>query len=490
MRLVEQGKIALDAPLGDSLPGFSVRTRYPDAGPITIRSLLTHHSGLPTDFLMLVFRPSIGRDRWFAETLGLLKDTYTTTPPGFLHSYSNIGFDVLGCVIERASGMGFEQYMQEQVLARLGMRNASFTSSSLDPASVALAYSGGKLNKDLYIDGDPAGGMWGSVRDVASFMKMVLADGATPAGPFLRSETVAEMLRPQNAQVPMDLSFRIGLAWDLDEMAGSLTAGHNGDARCYHSSLLILPEEKLGVFVTSGSSESMNLARAVAATTLKRALEAKTGKVEQAPNAAAEGTVALSAEDLAEVPGPYATELGLIQVTARNNSLWIRLQGNELKLVPRPEHRFSLQFLLFGFIPFRLPQLDSAPWFGFRSQGDRTFIVGIANGKQMIMGERLSPVAVPEAWMKRIGTWAPVDTQEPDDIPMCIRLRKEADFLMLDVVVGGGTAAVWALSPVGDGEAVIAGIGRYMGEAIWAKTSGGEETLMFSGYELRKQKQS
>jgi hypothetical protein len=93
---------------------------------------------------------------------------------------------------------------------------------------------------------------------IASFMKMVLAKGRTPAGRILRSKTIAEMLRPQNAESPMYLDYRIGLAWKLDEMAGSPAAGHGGDARRRHSSLLILPEEKLGVFVKFDSNELMN----------------------------------------------------------------------------------------------------------------------------------------------------------------------------------------------------------------------------------------
>ncbi len=88
--------------------------------------------------------------------------------------------------------------------------------------------------------------------------------------------------------------------------------------------------------------------------------------------------------------------------------------------------------------------------------------------------------------MKRIGRWVPVDTEGPKDYPLYLTLRREAEFLMLDIVIGGSTAAVWALSPLGDGEAVIAGIGRGMGETIGVKSSGGEESLVFSGYELRK----
>jgi hypothetical protein len=152
-------------------------------------------------------------------------------------------------------------------------------------------------------------------------MKMVLAGGMASSGQILRTETMAEMLRPQNADVPMDLDFCIGLAWMLDEIAGLPTVGHNGDAMCYHSSLLILPEEKLGVFVTSGSDESLSLVRTLASTTLKRAFEVKTGKVEQAPANKPEKTVQLSVADLENIPGFYATETGLAKVTAHKNNL-------------------------------------------------------------------------------------------------------------------------------------------------------------------------
>lgn len=57
---------------------------------------------------------------------------------------------------------------------------------------------------------------------------------------------------------------------------------------------------------------------------------------------------------------------------------------------------------------------------------------------------------------------------------------------MLDVVIGGSTAVVWALSPLGDGDAVTAGIGNGLGETMWMRTSGGEERLVFTAYEFRK----
>ena len=86
-----------------------------------------------------------------------------------------------------------------------------------------------------------------------------------------------------------------------------------------------------------------------------------------------------------------------------------------------------------------------------------TLVAEITGGKSRVIGEKISPVAIPEAWVRRIGKWAPVDTQGPKDCPLYLTLRREAEFLMLDIVIGSSIAPVWALSPLGDGEAVIAG---------------------------------
>ena len=121
MQLVERGLIDLDQPITTYLPEFSFKTRFPDAPPITLRHILTHHSGLPRD---------IARGMWsstpqpYTTVLDDLTTSYVLHPPNYIFSYSNLGMTVLGQVIERMSGEPYATYVSRAILNPVGMTTA------------------------------------------------------------------------------------------------------------------------------------------------------------------------------------------------------------------------------------------------------------------------------------------------------------------------------------------------------------------------------
>ncbi|MBF0292663.1 MAG: beta-lactamase family protein, partial [Nitrospinae bacterium] len=123
MKLSENGRVNIDGAIADYIPGFSIKTRFADAPPITIRSVLTHHSGLPSDYAKGMWTDKPER---FTSLIGLLKEEYAANPPGLVFSYSNVGFTLLGAVIENASGSRYEDYMDTHLLGPIGMKDSAF----------------------------------------------------------------------------------------------------------------------------------------------------------------------------------------------------------------------------------------------------------------------------------------------------------------------------------------------------------------------------
>ena len=95
MQLAEQGKLAIDRPIEAVIPGFSMKSRFENARPVTPRLLMSHHAGLPTDILKGFSEP---HPRSLAELTRQLQDEYLAFPPGTLWSYSNVGYSLLGIV--------------------------------------------------------------------------------------------------------------------------------------------------------------------------------------------------------------------------------------------------------------------------------------------------------------------------------------------------------------------------------------------------------
>lgn len=124
MQLVEQGKMDIDKPVQTYLPEFSIMTRFPDAGPVTPRNIMTHHSGLPSN---------LNKGMWsknpepFTNVVTRIKNDYVAYPPNFIFSYSNLGVTLLGHAIQNVSGRDFPGYMDESLFRPMNMNLSGFS---------------------------------------------------------------------------------------------------------------------------------------------------------------------------------------------------------------------------------------------------------------------------------------------------------------------------------------------------------------------------
>lgn len=113
MQLAEQGKIDIDKPIKDYIPEFSVKSRFNGARPITVRDIVCHHSGLPCDNLSGYFTEDL---RAFHSVIPYLHNAFTVCPPGEMFYYSNIGYELLGVLVNRISGLPFHDYVETMIL--------------------------------------------------------------------------------------------------------------------------------------------------------------------------------------------------------------------------------------------------------------------------------------------------------------------------------------------------------------------------------------
>lgn len=224
MKLVEEGRLKLDDPVTGTLPDFRPKLADGSSPPITIAQLLSHTAGLSYGF----FEPADSAYRRLAVSDGLdsvpgltldenlrrLAQAPLAFPPGQGWRYS-LAIDVLGAVIEKASGQTLAEAVAGRVTGPLGMKDTGF--SAPDPGRVAAAYADGKpapvrmtdnvlvpfagnvvrFAPDRAFDATawPSGGagMVGTAGDILTFLEAIRTGG----GPILKPETVAAMMRDQ-----------------------------------------------------------------------------------------------------------------------------------------------------------------------------------------------------------------------------------------------------------------------------------------------------
>lgn len=155
LSLTEAGRLDIDLSLDDLLPELRIRTR--DGGgdpPITPRAILCHHAGLPTDIAK-----GMWTDRPFATVLEQLLEEYLAFPPGLVFSYSNVGYSLLGVLIERASGQPFAAHLGQRLLLPLGMERTRFAARPAADPDQALGHRDGVPLDPLPIRDLPACGL-------------------------------------------------------------------------------------------------------------------------------------------------------------------------------------------------------------------------------------------------------------------------------------------------------------------------------------------
>jgi len=178
MQLVEQGRIALDSPITNYLPEFTVKTRFV-ARPITIRDLLTHESGLPSDIpngAAIGQLPCAEADTLYRTVPALLSNDYAANPPRTEFSYSNLGFSLLGIIIERVSGRSYSQYIQDSIFTRLNMDHSALDFNSVRVKHLfSKGYSDKKVQVPFYIRDVPAGMIVTNAIDLSRFLRMLFS---------------------------------------------------------------------------------------------------------------------------------------------------------------------------------------------------------------------------------------------------------------------------------------------------------------------------
>ena len=246
MKLYDEGKIRLDDKVSDHLTNYDLKQKYPESGPITIRSLLTHSSGLPRE---AGYPYWTGPDFPFPtkeEIDSKLKDQETLYPASTYFQYSNLGLTLLGEIVAEISGMPYEDYVEQNILIPLGLSNTrSNMPENLYGEELAIGYGAinreGNRNKVKLFQANgiaPAAGFSSTVEDLGKFASWQFR---------LRDSSLVEILKPstlKNMQrvhwTNPDWSTTWGLGFAIYKGSdGNTWVGHGGSCPGYRSTLQI-----------------------------------------------------------------------------------------------------------------------------------------------------------------------------------------------------------------------------------------------------------
>tara|TARA_Y100000034_G_scaffold264_1_gene371 strand:- start:2164 stop:3918 length:1755 start_codon:yes stop_codon:yes gene_type:complete len=481
MQLEEKGKLNIDSAFVRYVPEFSIRSRFQDAPSITPRTMLTHHSGIPGDILKGFITRNASH---YSTVIDDLKSEYVAYPINFVFAYSNVAMSLLGYMVEKVSGEDFVQYIEGQIFEPIGMNHSSFGMPPHIEKLYSKSYREGKEYEDPDIREVPAGKMVSNVLDLSDFISMVFAEGTADGNQIIRPETLDEMLTVQNADVELDLDIEWGLGWSLTRGAGLGYAGkvasHMGSTVVFHSLLITLPEQKLGIVVLTNSERGRTVADQVAPKILKRALELRGIK---APKVSDPPKLVLENEgDLSQYEGIYSFPFGSTEVESQKGRLRARIDKIKIDLIPNDRDTYTPQLRLFGL--FHKTIFDQEV--EFLEMGGMSLISVTSDGLNRILAQKVEETPIPDSWRRREGEYENINKGEDIIFVEDPSLVVEDGLLIFEGEIMDDRIR-GILQPIDDNEAIMIGLGRHMRETFRVvKDENGDELLLYSGYLMKK----
>lgn len=256
MKLYDEGKLRLDDKVNDLLPWYNLDQKYPDSGPITVRTLLTHSSGLPRE---ANFPYWTGPDFPFPSREEIQKELgeqETLYPASTYFQYSNLGLTLLGEIVEQVSGISYKAYIEENILKPLQLNDTrTELPESFYGGKLAIGYSSlnreGQRNKVKLFQANgitPAAGFSSNVMDLGKFAAWQFR---------VLDSTVTEILKPSTLKYMQqvhwtdpDWKTTWGLGFAVSKGSdGTTWVSHGGSCPGYRSGIQLNPKSKMAYTV-------------------------------------------------------------------------------------------------------------------------------------------------------------------------------------------------------------------------------------------------
>ena len=257
LRLVTEGKLSLDTPVALLLPAVAFHNPWEASHPVLLRHLLDHTSGLEDARLWQVFSLKARPDTPLRASLGrnplLLR---VRSRPGARLSYSNMGYTLVGMVIEAVVGARYETYLDAHLLRPLGMHSSSFhfisqTGPQADSQLAMGHFENGVTQAAVSSYLRPPGQFTTTAGDMARFARFLMSNGEIFGMPFVHHQLLRAMGRPSTTEAATaGLEAGYGLGLGRRDRHGVIGRCHVGTTVGYRANLCLFPEAQKAFFIS------------------------------------------------------------------------------------------------------------------------------------------------------------------------------------------------------------------------------------------------
>ena len=333
LMLMEQGKLSLN----DKLSKFI--ENYPKGNEITVHQLLNHTSGIRSYTNMESFRSKARTDLEPMELINVFKDEPMDFEPGSRYEYNNSAYIILGYIIEKLSGMSYEDYIEKNIFQKIGMTNSYYGSKEQMIPNRASGYQPNETGYNnaeyLSMTLPYAGGSLMSTVD-----DMLKWEQAIHHNTFISKSSTK--LAFTNTTTNDGSPIYYGYGFSIDEINGTPSIEHGGGIFGYATYGVYVPSEDLYAIVLTNSNGNSptDITVEIAALALGKPFPKK-------------AATHVSEKEMKKWVGTYEFEDGAVRfVTFSDGTLYSQREGSEnLKLyaVSANEYYFEDSFTNYAF---------------------------------------------------------------------------------------------------------------------------------------------
>lgn len=256
LKLVTENRLTLDTPVEQILSGIKFENKWP-SHPVTIRHLLDHTSGLENLRVWQMFSekatPATPLEFAFKKDPSVLR---LRTTPGSRFFYSNMGYTLLGMVIEAVTKEPYETYLDQNLLRPLGMNHSTFSyvaqaGENADPNLAMGHLDNGATQEAVPIFLRPAGQFTTTAYDMGLFLRFLMGDGTVNGRAFINQSLLSAMFEPVGTEAikaGLDAGYSLGLM--KRDRNGVIGYAHSGNVIGYRAMIYLFPRQQKAFFIS------------------------------------------------------------------------------------------------------------------------------------------------------------------------------------------------------------------------------------------------
>jgi len=339
LQLYEKGIVDLDIDISEYIIELKIKSRF-SKKDITIRNILMHRSGLASDDLNFITSKSTDLE----EIVKIVNQTPLSYEPFTKYVYSNIGFGLLGVIIQRMSKVSYTSYVKERILDPLKIHFDFIPNNSQkieDDLSISQSF-----NNNFEIVEDPLSAIisagtstYCTLRDLMALLKVFIEPDQQN---LLKKETISMMLHKPifDDTIDGEMVHGLGLVYQMynfnNPKIGDIIS-HGGDTIYHHSRFAFVPKLNVGFVVMTNTENGLDVSMNIALKMMEEYFKLK--NIEIVPLSIEDSKIIeRSTED---VEGIYEGQINRFIIHKEIDGLYANIQGLEIKLELREDHFYK-----------------------------------------------------------------------------------------------------------------------------------------------------